>query len=416
MQTIHELRAQLAHHNRQANHLLSEKGSRAWSAQDQAAFDTQMEAAERLQRQITALQASADDDTRRSFNKPTTERVGAHRAKAKHYAGLDAFLRRSSDEWSAQDQANVSNTMSTTTGSEGGFTVAPSVTSDLIDILKDFGAVRRVATRVVTDTGADMGWPSTDGRSEVGEIVANNQQPLSVDPVFASAPLNTFKFGSKIFTVPVELLQDSSFDVVGFVLNRSRDRIGRAQNLAFTTGAGGGSGPAGLTTAAPIGRAGATGDVGLSALNYELFVDLVDTLDVAYHTPAVTDPNGPVTATGWMFNQSVRKSLRKIKDPSGRPIWSPGYEAGMTAGSPDKLLGYTVNLNNDMPSPAANAISVAFGNFGRYVVRDAMEMMLRRFDDAAYATKGQVGFLAWARAGGNLIDQGSVITYKHSAS
>jgi HK97 family phage major capsid protein len=80
------------------------------------------------------------------------------------------------------------------------------------------------------------------------------------------------------------------------------------------------------------------------------------------------------------------------------------------------LLGYPVYLNNDMPSPAANAISLAFGNFSKYMVRDALDVTMFRFDDTPFISKGQVGFLAWARAGGNLLDAGSVVTYQHSAT
>jgi hypothetical protein len=43
-------------------------------------------------------------------------------------------------------------------------------------------------------------------------------------------------------------------------------------------------------------------------------------------------------------------------------------------------------------------------------------VMLWRFDDSAFTSKGQIGYLAWARSGGNLLDTGSVKTYQHSAT
>jgi predicted phage gp36 major capsid-like protein len=39
-----------------------------------------------------------------------------------------------------------------------------------------------------------------------------------------------------------------------------------------------------------------------------------------------------------------------------------------------------------------------------------------RFEDSAYLKKGQVGFLAWSRAGGNLLDTNGTKTYQHSAT
>ena len=57
----------------------------------------------------------------------------------------------------------------------------------------------------------------------------------------------------------------------------------------------------------------------------------------------------------------MRRTIRKIKDTAGRPIWTPSYDAGMTAKTPDLLMGYAVELNNHMPVPAANAKSISFG-------------------------------------------------------
>ena len=37
-------------------------------------------------------------------------------------------------------------------------------------------------------------------------------------------------------------------------------------------------------------------------------------------------------------------------------------------------------------------------------------------DSSAFVSKGQIGFLAWSRAGGNLMDVNSVKTYQHSAT
>ena len=45
-----------------------------------------------------------------------------------------------------------------------------------------------------------------------------------------------------------------------------------------------------------------------------------------------------------------------------------------------------------------------------------MEVTLFRFDDSFYMSNGQVGFLAWARAGGNLLDTAAVSLFQHSAT
>ena len=69
-----------------------------------------------------------------------------------------------------------------------------------------------------------------------------------------------------------------------------------------------------------------------------------------------------------------------------------------------------------MPSPGANAKSLSFGDHSKYQIRDAMDVTIFRFEDSAYVKKGQVGFMAWARSGGNLIDKNAVRTYQHAAA
>ena len=58
----------------------------------------------------------------------------------------------------------------------------------------------------------------------------------------------------------------------------------------------------------------------------------------------------------------------------------------------------------------------AFGALNKYVIRDALDVVLRRFDDSVFLLKGQVGFVAFARSGGNLVDAGAVKLYQQSAT
>jgi HK97 family phage major capsid protein len=82
----------------------------------------------------------------------------------------------------------------------------------------------------------------------------------------------------------------------------------------------------------------------------------------------------------------------------------------------ETLMGYPVALNNDLASPAANAKTITFGNHSRYMIRDVLDILIFRMTDSAYAKKGQVGFLAMLRSGGNLIDTAAVKVLVHSAT
>jgi HK97 family phage major capsid protein len=409
--SMQALRERLSAINKEAKNLLESKGSTTWLKEDQAKFDNLMDEAERATRQLEAhqrvLNQEADDVTK---NPPKNE---PGNPKTELMKGLEIYMRKSARDMSQEEAIMVRNTMSTTTSSEGGATVQPIVASSLIDLLKAYGFIRRVAAQISTANGVDMNYPTSDGTSEIGEIIAQNTVATALDASFSTRALNTFKFGSKVITVPIELLQDSSIDVVAMVQRRLRDRIGRIQNTKFTIGTGTGE-PFGLSAVAGVGKVGTTGQT-LTVI-YDDLVDLIDSLDAAYLDNPPSEPQMPSAAPGWMFSQTMRRVVRKIKDTAGRPIWTPSYDEGMSSKTPDLLLGYPVNINNDMPVPAANAKSMAFGNLNKYMIRDAMEVTMFRFEDSVYMTKGQVGFMAWSRAGGNLMDINSVKQYQHSAT
>lgn len=398
--SMQALRERLSAINKDANHLLAEKGSQTWGKDDQAKFDGMMDEAERVQSQIDAHQRVLNLQAERTFNDAPRDK---DTPKSEARKGVELFLRRMTKDLSQEEALMIRNTMSTSTPSQGGYTVQTEVAREVVDAMKDYGAMRRRADRLVTSTGADLSYPSSDGTSEVGEIVAQNTSAATADIGFGTVPLNTMKFSSKTITVPLELLQDTNIDIIALVNKRIRDRIGRIANVKFTQGSGTAE-PWGIVTASSVGKTGATGQT--ITVIYDDLVDVVDSLDVAYQGEGCY----------WMFGQASRRVLRKIKDTQGRPIWTPNYDEGMAAGTPDLLLGYPVEINNDMPAMGANNKPIGFGNVKQYMIRDAMEVTLFRFEDSAFLTKGQIGFLAWARMGGNLLDVNSFKTYQNSAT
>ncbi len=402
--SIQALREKYNNLGKQGNDLLTSKGDQIWSKDDQLKFDDLMDDAERCKNQIDAMQRKLDVDAEENFDDIDNFRKDKKELSNEQRA-VDIFMRKSAREMSNDEALLIRNTMSTTTGSEGGYTVQSEVANTFVDALKDFGFMRAEASQITTSGGNSMSWPTTDGTSEVGEWVAQNTTATAADVVMGTVAVNVFKAGSKVITIPIELLQDANIDIQALVFARMITRIGRISNIGYTTGSGSGQ-PQGFVGVSQVGKVGATGQS--TTIIYDDLVDLVDALDVAYQQNGVK--------SCFMFTQTMRKVLRKLKDTSGRPIWLPSYDAGISGGHTDQLLGYDVCLNNDMAVPAANAKSLAFGQLNKYLIRDSLDVSLFRFDDSVYMTKGQVGFLGWARTGGNLLDTNAIKLFQHSAT
>ena len=310
------------------------------------------------------------------------------------------WLRGGDSALNADDWATVRNTMSTTTTTEGGFTVAQEWATSVLDALKAYGAMRSVASVIQTSGVGQLNYPTSDGTGETGEWIAENVTATSADLTFGTKSLTAYKASSKVVAVPFELLQDSNVDVEAFVRQRLATRLGRITNTGFTVGTGTAQ-PTGLITAATTGYTAANATSQVTTITYASLVELVHSIDPAYRTGG-----GKVR---FMMNDSSVKKLRQILDAQNRPIFVPGYETGVPGGAPDMLLGYEIVVNQDMAAMAASAKSIAFGDFSFYQIRDVMEMQMFRFTDSAYTKLGQVGFLAWMRCGGNLIDVGGAV-------
>ena len=291
------------------------------------------------------------------------------------------------------------------TTTAGGYAVAPEYRERIIERMRAYGRVRDVAEVITTSTGASLPWPTNDDTANVGAILAENTQVTEQDFVLGTASLDVFMYTSRLVRVSYQLLQDSAFDLPGWIARKFAERLGRATNAHYTTGTGTAQ-PQGIVTGSAVGKTGATGQT--LTVTYNDMVDLVHSVDPAYRE------SGNVA---WMMGDTVVSTIRKLRDDSGgagvgRPLWEPSTQVGV----PDSLLGYRIVYNNDMPVPAANAKTILFGDFqSAYIVRDVLDIQSLRLEER-YADFLQVGFLAFLRTGGMVQDANAVKAYQHSAT
>lgn len=398
MITIEALREKIANLAVQANHLLAEKGDQTWSKEDQQKFDNFAADIESAKGQIRNIEKMRELEADQYFkeNGPTNKIDPGVTVDA--LVAVALYMRNGTNVTTEQALA-IRNAMSTTTPAEGGYTVPAEIATMVIEKLKAFGGMREVATIISTAGGNPLNYPTSDGTGEVGEIVGENAPATGADVTFGTVALPVFKYSSKKIALPLELIQDSAIDVIALVVARLAMRIARIQNTHFTIGPGTTT-PDGVIPRAGVGKIGSTGQT--VTITYDDTIDLKHAVNRAYRARAA-----------YMMNDLSVATVSKLKDTTGRPIWTPA----ITAGAPDLLNGHPVAINDDVAVMAANAKSIAFGDFSQYTIRDvAGSTVLRRFDDSAFALNGQVGFCGWQRSGGNLLEPAAVKVYQNSAT
>ncbi len=402
--SIQELREQRAAKAKAVSELVNKKD---WNKDtDQPVYDTLMKEYDELTEKVDRIEALNEKIAKNSMNEKIIQTL-EKRGKDNKTVGdsLHAkWLRNGFDKFSPDDMAEyrqIQNTMSVGTPSQGGYTVQTEIARTVLDALLAYGGMRAVSTVLQTSMGNPISFPASDGRGETGEIVAENTAAAAQDLAFSTIPLTVQKFSSKVVKIPFELLQDSNVDVEAFVRGRLVTRLGRIQNTKFTLGSGTAE-PFGIVTAASTGYTAANATSQVTNVIYNSLVELIHSVDPAYRAANCK----------FMMNDKTLKVIRQITDTQNRPIFVPGYTmgiAGAALSAPDVIMGYGVQINQDMAQMAASAKSIAFGDFSYYYIRDVMALEMFRFADSPYITAGQIGFLAWMRSGGNLIDVGGAV-------
>lgn len=264
------------------------------------------------------------------------------------------------------------------TTTAGGYLVPTTLSDALEKQLLYFANIREYAQVIRTSTGNPYDIPTVNDTTNKGEIIAENTAYNAQDVAFGKVTLNSYKYSSKLVNVSIELMQDSIVDIPKLLGDLLGERLGRIQADHFSTGTGS-SQPQGLVTGASAGVTAASA----TAIAVNDLLGLVHSLDRAYRPDAK-----------FMMHDSVLLAVRKLQDTLGRPIFSESY----IVGEPDRLFGYPVIINNSMASSIATTNkTVLFGDFSKYVIRDALDVQVVRLDER-YAEYGQVAFTAFLRS------------------
>lgn len=310
---------------------------------------------------------------------------------APHRKAFDAYLRGGDDD-GLRGLELEGKALNTAIAGEGGYLVDPQTAETIRSVLSTTASIRAVANVVAVEaTSFDVLVDHTD----VGHGWATESGPLSETdtPVIdrISIPLHEL---SALPKASQRLLDDSAFDVEGWLAGRIADKFARAEAAAFVSGDGVDK-PRGFLTHPSVdngvwvwGNLGyvPTGVAGAIA-GPDPIVDLVYALGAQYRA------NGT-----FVMNSKTAGTIRKMKDADGRFLWSDG----LAAGEPARLMGYPVLIAEDMPDIAAGANAIAFGDFhAGYTVAERPDLRVLR---DPYSAKPHVLFYATKRVGGDVSD------------
>jgi HK97 family phage major capsid protein len=264
----------------------------------------------------------------------------------------------------------------------------PTFVAQPVVAKKSPGQIYDIVGKMATETGAPVKVPYWNDLSNAW--VLNSASLTTTDPTVSAGPtisIDDLRFNPLL--LDNSLITDAAFDIQAEVVSDIYTRYIRNVSQWITTGNG--SNIAGLTSI----TAGVTSATS-GTIVYKDIVSLITSLDPAYTA------NAALT-----FNTSAMGYILEILDGNGRPIFTP-YTDAPTTGYAGGILGYPVKINQYLPNVAASNVAIQFGDYKQgYMLREVNPGIRVKFLDQLYMAQNQVAYVAFARAGGVVLNAGS---------
>ena len=326
--------------------------------------------------------------------------------EAPHQKAFNAYL-RSGDDDGLRGLTLEGKALSTAVAADGGYLVDPQTAERIQSLLLSTSSLRSVANVVqVEATSFDV----IVDRSEVGSGWATETAATTetATPIIERISIKLHELAA-MPKASQRLLDDSAFDVEGWLAEKIATRFMRAEAAAFINGDGIDK-PKGILLPTKVADATWTwGNIGYVPTGAAADFAAVNPADCIINLVYALGANYRANGT-FLMNSKTVGAVRKMKDADGRFLWSDG----LAAGEPSRLMGYPVVVSEDMPDIAANAYAVAFGDFrSAYTVAERPDLRILR---DPFSAKPNVLFYANKRVGGDITDFAAVKLLKIAVS
>lgn len=270
-------------------------------------------------------------------------------------------------------------------------TIQTSFAPEIQQILDAVSAIRSLSKVISTDDGTPLnivveGTPPAAAYTGEGTAYTNN------DPTISTVALNAYKVDN-MSKLSEELVLNSHYDIVGEV----NQLVGRGVGLkaAALFAQGNGTNQAKGVFAAGYVTAGlTTGTAG--TITWQELANFVGTLPAQYANDKAA----------WVMHPSTIAYCRTMTTGTGGfPVFSPATGG---ADSLDRILGFPVRADSNVPAFGSGNMVTVFGDYSRgYTIRQAGGLRLRTLLER-YADTGQVGILGNEYIDGRVTDFGAL--------
>lgn len=285
---------------------------------------------------------------------------------APEYKALRAFV-MNGDRISPEQKA----LLRTDSAVSGGYLTTTEMDSVITKKITELDGIRSIArVRSISSKAIEMAIRSTipvadfEGEAETGTESQSTYENVTVTPF------------RQTFTTPItqDMLQDSAFNMEAELMSDAMEAFAYGEGNSHVLG-NGFKVPEGFTVNSVIAAAARVSSASQTITASDIVL-LTGDLKVGYNP-------------SYVLNRRTLAFIRSLRDTNGQFLWMPG----LNGGTANTLCGFPYVIANSMADHnAANALSVAFGDFRRgYVIVDRTGVSVIR-DDVTQKRKAIVEF------------------------
>lgn len=278
-----------------------------------------------------------------------------------------------------------------TTG-DNGAVIPTSIANKIIKKVYDICPIYQMADRY--NVAGTLTIPSYDeSTSAITMAYATEFEELeSKSGKFASIELKGFLAGA-LTKVSKSLINNSSFDIVNFVVNQMAENIARWIEGECLNGTS--DKVDGISKATQIVTAAAA-----TAITGDELIDLQEQVPDAYQTSCI-----------WIMNKATRSAIRKLKNSDGDYL----LQKDATARWGYKLFGADVYCSDNIDKMAANKTAVVYGDMSGLAVKVSEDINIEVLREK-YATQHAVGVVGWIEIDAKIENQQKIAVLKMAAA
>lgn len=209
---------------------------------------------------------------------------------------------------------------------------------------------------------------------------------------FTSIELKGFLAGA-LTKVSKSLINNSTFDIVNFVVNQMAENIARWIEGECLNGTS--DKVDGISKATQVVTAAAA-----AAITGDELIDLQEQVPDAYQTSCI-----------WIMNKATRSAIRKLKNSDGDYL----LQKDATARWGYKLFGADVYCSDNMDKMAAGKTAVVYGDMSGLAVKVSEDINIEVLREK-YATQHAVGVVGWLEMDAKIENQQKIAVLKMAAA